>query len=85
MRKSQMEPQLTYSEFTDLVRQPYSQASLAELLHRWFGYSMSGSLVTTEVRSATGAAINLSELHNSIQSDPVKRNTLGDLVHRLRR
>ena len=85
MRKSQLEPQLTYAEFSELLRQPYSQASLAELLHRWFGYSLSGSLVSTEVRSATGAPINLNELHNSIQGDLEKRNALGDLVHRLRR
>jgi hypothetical protein len=85
MRKSQMEPHLTLAEFGELARQPYSQASLAELLHRWFGYSMSGSLVSTEVRSATGAAINLSDLYNSIQRDPVKKSMLGDLAYRLRR
>jgi hypothetical protein len=84
MRKSQMEPQLSLSEFSELVRQPYSQASLAELLHRWFGYSMSGSLVSTEVRSATGASIGLNDIYNFIQSDPLKRGALGDLVHRLR-
>ena len=80
-----METQLTLLEFGELMRQPYSQASVAELLHRWFGYSMSGSLVSTEVRSAMGAPVGMHEIYNSIQSDPVKRSALGDLVYRLHR
>ncbi|HEV2650257.1 MAG TPA: hypothetical protein VGU69_03285 [Rhizomicrobium sp.] len=85
MHRSRLEPQLTLPEFGELLRQPYSQASIAELLHRWFGYSMSGSLVSTEIRSATGTPVSLNEIYNSIQSDPVKKSALGDLLRRLRR
>jgi hypothetical protein len=85
VRNPQVEFEISLSDFSELARQPYSQATIAELLHRWFNYSVSGSLVSTEIRAATGRVVALGEIHQAIQSDQVRRAALLDVVHRLRR
>ncbi|MEJ1968227.1 MAG: hypothetical protein WDN03_06245 [Rhizomicrobium sp.] len=73
------------AEFLDLARQPYSQPTIAALLDRWFGYSLSGSYGSTEVRSVIGEPIDLRVLHQLIQSDRVRRQKLHDAAIALRR
>ncbi len=84
MPKRQTKKEFSLSEFNNLLRQPHSQATVAELLHRWFHYSISGSLLSTEIRSVTGHLVRFDEIHKAIQIDPRKQAALMDVVHRLR-
>jgi hypothetical protein len=76
---------LSLGEFLDLVRQPYSQPTIASLLENWFGYDVSGSHDATEVRSMTGQLVDLKKIYSDIQSNAAFMTVLHDVASKLQR
>ena len=70
-------------EFVELVRQPYSQPTIASLLETWFGYEVSGSHDATEVMSMTGQRVDLETIYAEIQSNAALRTALHRVASEL--
>ena len=81
--RSETEP--TLSDFLDLVRQPGSQPTMARLLDEWFGYSLSGSFASTEVRSVVCEVVDLESLFRRVQNDTAHRMSLRVAVNAARK
>jgi hypothetical protein len=80
---SKVRPSL--EEFLDLVRQPYSQPTIASLLESWFGYEVSGSHDATEVRSMTGQLVDLPTVYGDIQANAAFKTALHDAASKMQR
>ena len=74
---------VSFADFSTLIKQPHAQPTLARLIDRLFGYSLSGSHAHTEVTSATGQVIALAALYDMIQSDGGAKAGLRKSVHSL--
>jgi hypothetical protein len=78
-------PAMSLGEFLDLVRQPYSQPTIASLLESWFGYDVSGSHDATEVRSMTGQLVDLETIYRDVQANAAYKAAMGNAASKLQR
>jgi hypothetical protein len=73
---------LSNQQFISLISGQSYRSVVAPLLRRWFGHEITGFGQNTSVRSA-GSAVDLEQLHNSIQADLRKQNELYQTAMRL--
>lgn len=70
---------LTQRELEQLLREPAYRPRVAALLARW-GLTLDGEDDATTVRTADGDAVDVADLHASVQGDPVRRRDLYQLA-----
>lgn len=68
--------ELAYQEFFRLVSDPYSQPVIAPPLKDRYRYAIAGEGSTTMVLSEHDIVVGLRGLHNQIQDDPQKQDTI---------
>ncbi|HUO88189.1 MAG TPA: hypothetical protein VMU08_03370 [Rhizomicrobium sp.] len=83
MNASKNDVDISLAEFLELIERPYSQPTIARLIDRLFGYSLSGSYSDTQVLSATGQIIALRDLYDLFQQDSALRASLRRAAHSL--
>jgi len=68
--------EISFQEFRRLVSDPACQPVIAPLLRDWYRYEIGGEGPETVVRSEEGQVVGLRVLHNKIQIDPPKQQTI---------
>jgi hypothetical protein len=62
--------EVTLADFHQLIGYPDYRPTIAPLFKKWFDYTLEGSRADTVVRSSRGDIVDLTELHQRIQSSP---------------
>lgn len=68
--------EISLEDFRRLVSEPYSQPSVSPLLREWFQCEITGRGAGTVLRGADGRVFDASEMHQRIQADPDRQQTI---------
>jgi len=68
--------EISLEDLRRLVSDPYCQPVSAPLLQDWYGYKIEGQGPNAAVRSHEGEVVDLRDLHQRIQNDPVKQRAI---------
>ena len=83
--------EVTYRDFQHLVGDPYCIPEVAPSLKKWFNYDIvqigppvkQGYVGETVIRDASGQDVDKERLHEIIQADAEKQNTLYNISQTL--